>query len=212
MWRLLAFRRVLKLDRRQPNGCAPQPTKTHSRRPTRDAFFREADLNELAMTSRMRSPQTTLPFTHAKVPKLAGASSPLAVLYLSPWLGLLAAACGAATALDFDPPTKDAPAAEPQAKPETESPPPSKPGNHPKPGGHNDGKPGLDLPSFELPECRLGAKPNTVPTCPFLAGGLCYDDVESACACICSREVETLCLEGLFLNEWSGIDVSCTER
>lgn len=127
-------------------------------------------------------------------------------------VALHAGACGAATALDFDPPSKDAPVAEPQPKPEAETPSSSKPGKGSDSEGNADGKSGIDLPSFELPDCDLGAKPNTVPNCPFLAGGLCYDDVESACACVCPADAETFCFEGLFLNEWNGIDVSCTER
>jgi hypothetical protein len=127
-------------------------------------------------------------------------------------LGISSVACGAATALDFDPPSKaesNAPAPEP--KPEDQEAPSQEPKTD-QPGAQ---KPragessAIDLPTFELPDCRRGARPNTVSECPYLADGLCYDDVASACACVCPRGPETFCFEGLFLNIWNGIDVWC---
>lgn len=135
-------------------------------------------------------------------------------------LAAASAACGAATGLDFDPPSKDAPptqsSPQPNPRPANGSPRPSgnSPGNPTSPGngGVMPGQGGLDLPTFELGECKRGERPNRVEECPYLAEGLCYNDVQSACACICPRDTESLCLEGLFLNVWNGVDVRCSAR
>jgi hypothetical protein len=118
--------------------------------------------------------------------------------------------CGSATALDFDPPTKDAPPAE-QGKPKPE-PPMKPPPNSGSSGGGAGAQSGVDLPSFELPECKPGARPNTVDECIYMAEGLCYEDVASACACVCPTAQETFCFEGLFLNVWNAVEVWCSKK
>jgi hypothetical protein len=176
-----------------------------------DALFREVSRTRTAMTTvTMRTPHDARARKLRRLlrwkPKRTGLV-----------LGLCAStcvSCGAATALDFDPPTKDSAskAAPGTPKPGNMSHPDGRPGS-PSGGGTGAGKgDDIELPTFDLPDCERGAAPNTVPDCPYLAEGLCYDDVKSACACACSRSEDTFCFEGLFLNVWNGVDVWCSER
>lgn len=140
---------------------------------------------------------------------------PIAGLALGLVVALGGVACGAATGLDSDPPSKGAPEPQPEPRPSGSSRPGSNSPGSNSPGGRPStpgGQSGVDLPSFELGECELGERPNRVEECPYLAEGLCYEDVQSACACICPRDKETFCFEGLFLNVWNGVDVRCAER
>lgn len=118
---------------------------------------------------------------------------------------LLVSACGGRTELDATPlpRTKPSPAAlTPTA--------PAKPQGSGAGSGDNKGSgDDLELGSSELGECLLGTKPGAGQPCTFLAEQRCYPDSPSACACICPRDQDTTCVEGLFPNQAGALEVHC---
>lgn len=119
---------------------------------------------------------------------------------------VLSASCGAGTELDSRPLPRSSPASKPATTPSPAPPPDTKPA---KPGGDGNDD-GLDLgQGGELDACRPGTSPGTGQPCPFIAASVCYPDANSACACICARDRDTTCAEGLFPNAEGAIEVNC---
>jgi hypothetical protein len=60
-------------------------------------------------------------------------------------------------------------------------------------------RPGTTLPSHELAECVVGFDHEQNPTLPcrwLTEFGMCFDDTEAACACICPRDRDSVCSHG----------------
>jgi len=60
-------------------------------------------------------------------------------------------------------------------------------------------QPGTKLPSHELGQCVLGFDREQNPTLPCrwrTEFGMCFDDTEAACACICPRDRDSVCAHG----------------
>ncbi len=54
---------------------------------------------------------------------------------------------------------------------------------------------GTSFPSKPLGECKPGFSRYQNPTlpCPWLGDGLCYEDKDAACACVCPKDHDSWC-------------------
>jgi hypothetical protein len=61
----------------------------------------------------------------------------------------------------------------------------------------------FDFDATSLPPCEQGAgrRQRRNRPCSYRAGGICYEDVTAACACICPRSIRTVCAVSGFLSE-----------
>jgi len=60
-------------------------------------------------------------------------------------------------------------------------------------------QPGTKLPSHELGQCVPGFDREQNPTLPCrwrTEAGICFDDTDAACACICPRDRDSVCAHG----------------
>lgn len=136
-------------------------------------------------------------------------TSPSALRLLLPFVVASATACGASTELDTRPLPRSSPGSTPSAAPNPAASPTPNP-TPPKPDGNGEGSsdPGIGQDN-ELGACKPGPLPSELDTCPFLADGRCYPDANSACNCICARDRDTTCTEGLFPNPQGSVEVNC---
>ena len=65
----------------------------------------------------------------------------------------------------------------------------------------------------KLGSCKKGFDPLEQPDqpCNWLGDdGLCYDDRQAACNCVCPKDCSSLCLSGFYDGEGSRTDVYCS--